>query len=158
MANSYQRFMIELNIKPSTVKVNMSCTFPVRTKCRFCLRGPEHYLMERLPIKWFNPKHSKNIAAHAGKHIKRMVDDFYLAASPKFFTGIRPFSFDIPALKYNPCLHTKRGVMVMGDVDTLSCECGRSAWYFSDKANILRDDIIHRKARYKYPRKFDDWF
>jgi hypothetical protein len=152
-------FARQYNIKPQSVKINAASTFPVRAKCRFCMKGPTHYFAQKLPVKWYNPKRIKELFDAASKYFKRMSQDFYLIEKPTAFTGIAAFSCYPVYKSYNPALHTKRGIPAFDDViECLACYCGRTTWGFAQKSIVYRPDILFRKARYKYPVKFDDWF
>lgn len=145
--------------KPQAVRVGMSSTFPIRSKCRFCMKGPTHYFCQRLPPRWFSPKRIQEMANHAYKHINRMCQDFYFIETPKEFTGTMAFNWQHAGKSYDPSLHTKRGAVFFDNVlEYLSCNCGRTCWSFAQKIAILRDEIVRRKARYKYPQKFEDYF
>ena len=148
-------FAIEFNLKPQSVKINAANTFPVRAKCRFCMKGPTHYFMQKLPIKWYNVKVIKELFDASSKYFKRMNQDFYLIEKPISFTGLAAFNCYPVYKSYNPALHIKRGIVAFGDVtECLACYCGRTTWGFAQKSIIRRPDVIQRKARYNYPRKF----
>lgn len=146
-------------LKPQTVRVNISSTFPIRSKCKFCMKGPQYYIIQKRPIKWIDPKDIKIIFDQVAKYTKRMTQDFYLPESPKHFHAMGAFSCPVFYKKYDPSLHAKRGIMCYDDViEMLLCACGFTGWAFTQKSSVLRSEITNRKARYKYPRKFDDWF
>jgi len=141
------------------IQINAATTFPVRAKCRFCMKGPEHYLVYRSPVKWYNPKRIKEWFDVAVKSYRRMNTDFYLIEKPSVFTGIAAFSAYFEFKTYSPALHAKRGISATDDMmEGLSCGCGRTVWGFYQKSAQQRRDIHQRKSRYSYPIKFQDWF
>lgn len=93
------------------------------------------------------------------KFIRRMCQDFYWEEDPKEFTGTTAFNWYHSSKGYSPTLHAKRGFNFHNNItEFLTCGCGRTGWAFNQKMAATRDDIANRKARYKYPKKFDDWF
>ncbi|SRR5258708_7669090 len=152
--------VLDKNInKKSYVHINLSTPFPVRTRCRYCGKGPEHYYASKTATKWFNPNRIKDASKHYQKHIKRMIFDYYLDSLPKDFCFISPFTHTVLYKSYNPALHKKRGIPPVNDyVEFLCCNCGRTTWGFSQKSIGARHEITQRKARYSYPVKFDDWY
>lgn len=145
------------NIKPNKIRINASTTFPVRSKCRFCMSGAVNYFVQNTPPKWFNPRRIIDMSRHFHKHTKRMCQNFYWIESPKEFTSIIAFSWYPSEKSYNPALHNKRGTIPVNHaVEFLSCGCGRTAWGFEQKDAKIT--TTKRKARYSYPQKFEDWF
>lgn len=145
--------------KRQSTRIKLSSTFPIRARCKSCMKGPQFYYIQKLPIKWWDHKHSQRVSQQYYKHIERMCYDFYLIERPKDFEGIMSFTWTHPGKSYNPVFHSKRGVPIMDDmVEFLACECWKTIWAFNQKSTIARGEITHRKARYNYPRKFDDMF
>jgi hypothetical protein len=151
-------FFNESDRGPKFVGVNLSTTFLIRTKCKFCATGPVHYFTGKTTIKWLSPHKAKGNYKFYFKFIKRVNYDYYLDEAPKKYTSMSPFTHT-PAYKgYNPALHKKRGVSAINDfVEYLCCDCGRSKWVFSQKATKQRPEIVNRKAKNNYPVKFEDW-
>jgi hypothetical protein len=161
MSNSGEPlFFIDLeNVKQKYIRINLSTTFPVRTRCKFCGKGPEHYYAAKTAIKWFNPNRSKDLAKHVQKFMKRMIYNYYLIEAPKDFKSTTPYTHTVAYKGYYPTLHKKRNVPAVNDyIEFLCCDCGRSQWSFSQKATSSRPEITQRKARHNYPHKFDDWY
>lgn len=123
------------------------------------MTGPSDYFVQGLAVKWYNPKRIQEMQKTSCKYINRMCQDFYFADAPKWFIGIIAFNWYHHGKSYNPALHAKRGVIAVEEpAEFLSCDCGRTTWAFSEKAIQYRREISQRKARYKYPHKFEDWF
>jgi hypothetical protein len=140
------------------VRINLSTTFLIRTKCKFCASGPVHYFVGKSAIKWFDPHKAKDNFKFYFKFIKRMNYDFYLDENPKQYTSMSPFTHTPTYKGYYPTLHKKRGVPVINDfIEYLCCDCGRSKWVFSQKSTRQRPEITNRKAKNSYPMKFEDW-
>jgi hypothetical protein len=58
---------------------------------------------------------------------------------------------------YKPNMHLHRKIKAENVLEFLSCPCGESVWAFSQEYINDRPEIKHRKARYKYPRKFESY-
>jgi len=148
-----------LDWKNKTFGVKLSTTFPVRTKCKYCLGSPTEYYYIRTPIKWLNPNRIRDQFDAMKKWLKRLTSDHYLDDHPREFVGISSFNFYLPYSKFNPALHHKRGVKPVEDIiEILSCDCRRSNWAFVQKAHQNRPDILCREARSTYPHKYEDWY
>jgi hypothetical protein len=89
-------------------------------------------------------------------YIKRLSSDHYLWDDPKFFASTTTFEFPATYNKYRPKLHRTRGAKPTFDVvEFLTCDCARTNWAFSEKAVENRREINQRKARYRFPHKFE---
>ena len=151
-------FFEESEQSPKPVRINLSTTFIIRTKCKFCATGPVHYFTGKNSIKWFDPHNAKKNHKFYFKFMKRMNYDFYLDETPKNYTSMSPFTHTPTYKGYYPSLHKKRGVSAINDfVEYLCCDCGRSKWVFSQKSAKQRPEIVNRKAKNSYPIKFEDW-
>lgn len=142
--------------KKVVIQLGLSCHL-VFGKCRHCGGGPDFYYDVRAPIRWYDPRRIHGEYAKYFKRLKRFCYDYYLRNNPSEYFGIAAFTHTPRGTKYNPRIHKNRGVdPVNGSLEFLTCECGRSEWAFNEKAAKTRPEIRERKARYKYPHKFED--
>ena len=145
--------------KSEIVKINLSETFMVRSRCKLCGDFPSIYYYVKNPLLWSDPHKVKEIFSFIKKYVHRMCSDFYLMENPSNFYYVGYFGFKVSFKGYNPKLHHTRTPWSYYKQETeitefLTCECGRTAWAFSDKTVKFRPEIIFKRARYKYPNKF----
>jgi hypothetical protein len=147
------------NYKPEIVKVNLSETFMVRSRCKECGKFPSIYYYVKNPPLSIGPTKMKETFSFIKKYVSRMCSDFYLMDSPKSFHTINYFGFQTHFKSYRPKLMKTRSPWNYQPnpemVEFLTCECGGTTWAFAAKTNRFRAEIIFRKARYKYPQKFE---
>ncbi len=75
---------------------------------------------------------------------------------PKHYTSASLMSHNMIHAKYRPRLHRTRGSSAIFDVvDIITCDCMKTTWAFSDKAITNRPEIYCRKARHRFPTKFE---
>jgi len=75
---------------------------------------------------------------------------------PKQFTSVSFLSHDVIYAKYRPRMHRTLGSNAAFDiVEFLTCACMRSSWAFSDKSVSNRPEITCRKAKGRFPTKFE---
>lgn len=146
--------------KSEVVRVNLSETFMVRSRCNSCGELPTIYYYFKNPILFEDIHDTRYLFDFLKKYIHRMCLDFYLMESPSHFTYMSIFGFTPTSKGYNPKLHRTRTPWIkhkqeLEITEFLSCKCGKTSWAFSDKTVKLRPEIILKKARYKYPKKFD---
>jgi hypothetical protein len=146
--------------KSEIVRVNLSETFMVRSRCKSCGELPSMYYYFKNPVLFDDVNEVRHIFGFIKKYISRMCDDFYLIENPSSFKHMSYFGFRLNFKGYNPKLHKTRTPWVqykqeLEITEFLTCECGKTSWAFSDKTIKLRPEIIFKKARYKYPKKFD---
>lgn len=146
--------------KSETIKVNVSETFMVRSRCKSCGELPSSYYYYKNPILFEDVSDVKELFGFIRKYISRLCDDFYLADSPTNFVHMSFFGFKLNFKGYNPKLHRTRTPFIQHKqeleiTEFLTCKCGKTSWAFSDKTVRQRPEIILRKGRYRYPKKFD---
>ena len=146
--------------KSEIVKVNLSETFMVRSRCNSCGELPSMYYYFKNPLLFDDPNEVKLLFTFIRKYISRMCDDFYLIESPSSFHHMSFFGFRAAFKGYNPKLHRTRTPWFnykqeLEITEFLTCECGKTSWAFSDKTVKSRPEIVLKKARYKYPKKFE---
>jgi hypothetical protein len=146
--------------KSEIVKVNLSETFMVRSRCTSCGELPSMYYYFKNPILFDDVNEIRYLFTFIRKYVNRMCNDFYLIDRPGDFIRMGFFGFRLNFKGYNPKLHRTRTPWARYKQDLeitefLTCECGKTSWAFSDKTVKLRPEIILKKARYKYPKNFD---
>lgn len=142
--------------KPEVIRVRLSSPFLARTKCKYCGGAPSIYFYVKNATLWVNPRKMVELFDVIRPYIRRMGADHYLWDDPKYFTSISTFEFPLTLNKYRPRIHRTRGAKSTADVvEFLTCDCARSNWAFSDKAVENRREINQRKARYRFPHKFE---
>jgi hypothetical protein len=152
MGNNNFRF------KPLIVSINLSSTFVVRAKCKECGESPNTYYWMNQPSYWYNIRSSQDMFSWYKKHIKRMTGDWYKVNKPKNFHSTKHFNFYWSEKSYNPALHQHIGINPSENiVECLACPCGVSVWMFAQRPAETRMEIKNRKARSKYPRKFESF-
>lgn len=142
--------------KPDIIRVRLSTPFLVRTKCKFCNGLPTIYYYVQNPSLWFDPRRVTDQLEFVKKYVKRMGSSHYLYDDPKYFTGEATFGHQVTYKGYRPKLHRTRGVSPHLDIiEHLTCECGRANWAFTEKSVQNRPEIMARKARHRFPQKFE---
>jgi hypothetical protein len=145
------------NYKPRWVRVKLSTPFLVRTKCKACGGSPKIYYYTRNATLWYDARRVVTRFDSLKHLIKRAVGDHYYWDDPKYFTKLSTFTHGISYTSYRPRLHRTRGSNPIFDtVEYLSCECGATRWAFSERASAHRPEITNRKARGRFPHKFED--
>lgn len=141
--------------KPEVIRVNLSESFMVRAKCKHCGGSPIIYYYLRNPTMWLDPRKAMDRANYIRLLIKQLQAKG-LFEQPKTYTSIAALSYDIDNARYRPRLHHTRGSNPVFDVvEFLTCDCMKTTWAYSNKAVAGRPEITNRKARYKYPGKFE---
>jgi hypothetical protein len=146
--------------KSETIKVSLSETFMVRSRCKHCGELPSVYFYFKNPILFEDVNEVKHVFNFIRKYINRMCEDFYLMENPSNFIHMSFFGFKLNFKGFNPKLHKTRTPWFnykqeLEITEFLGCECGKTSWAFSDKTTRRRPEIVLRKSRYKYPKKFD---
>lgn len=142
---------------PEYVCINLSQPLIVLGKCRFCGKPPSIYFFTGTPARWRDATFIRRIFQTYMKRLKRLCYNYYLSESPKMFSGTDFLSYQPYFKSYNPALHRNRIPHTDDEYqEYLTCQCGACTWSFNEKSNALRRDIIQRKARYKYPKKFKE--
>ncbi len=142
--------------KQKFLKMNVSESFLHRTFCKKCLGYPIYYFYSRNPILWYDPRRVLSSFDYIKKNNKRL--------SPEEFTfGLENFRFSnrlnfynhpVNYKSYRPRLHRVRGQHPVLDItEYLTCECGCTAWAYSDIGSVYRNDIKHKKSRVYITKK-----
>lgn len=141
--------------KPEIIQVNLSNSFMSRTKCAVCGEEPKIYYYQERPYLFNDHRSMGRIFDYFKKWFKKMNQDWYLEADPKFFSDITSFCHPVDYKGYNPKLHMTKGMNPKTNVTQfISCWSGCSIWAFSDKANSNRPEFTNRKCKYGHPDKF----
>lgn len=144
--------------KKNYVKINMSSTFLAKSICKECGEAPDTYYWINQPSLWINPRSSHAVFAWYKKFFKQINGSWYKKHEPRFFHSIKDFSFHWLEKGYKPSLHQHISInQVNNIVEYLSCPCGETVWAFSQKSAETRMEIKNRKARYKYPKRFESF-
>jgi len=142
--------------KQQIIRVNLSTPFIVKSRCKKCKSNPSIYYYIRNKHLSIDPRSGLKIFESIKKYYKRMCADHYMMISPKYFTDLGSFSHSVNYKGFLPKLHRARGVNIGSNItEFLMCECGATSWAFTDKAAMARPEIVNRKARNKYPQKFE---
>ena len=141
--------------KVEVIRVNLSNSFMVRTKCAVCGEEPTIYYYNAKPYLWNEPKSQKRLFDAIKHWYKRMCMDWYLESNPSYFHSGADFSHPVDYKGFNPKLHYTRGINPDANiVEFITCWSGCTIWAFVDKANKNRPEFVNRKSRYSHPHKF----
>lgn len=142
--------------KIEIIHVNISSTFLIKNRCKSCGKMPLDYYYTKMPYLYKDVNEKISCLKNYFKSIDRLTNDWYLGSDPRSFYDIQLFSFSIKSKGYIAKLHNSRGVKNKNQVlEFLICECGKTKWAFNGKSIKNRPEIINRKGRYDYPRKFE---
>lgn len=141
--------------KQHFIHANLSSSFVVRAKCKYCLGGPKHYWSSRNKSYCSSPDAMQTRFLAVKKSSKRFCQDYYLDSNPREFTGLSAFVFTVSFKSYPARLHKNKGVSSFERTEIVECECGKTQWAFNEKSSRNRPEITQRKARYKYPQGFE---
>lgn len=140
---------------PEVIRVNLSSSFMVRARCKYCQSGPAEYSIENSlkPIKDHYQIRSR--FSIAKKFYYKINYDYLLDTNPSSYTNLTLFKHT-PSYK-GAHTHAFRSMIFDKSecVEKLWCECGLTQWAFNDKGTKYRREISQRKARYRYPHRFD---
>lgn len=134
------------------VKISLSETFIVRSRCKYCKDFPSIYYHYQSPILWQDPNSSRDLFAFVKKQVSRLCSDIYFEYSPKEFYHIGLFEFKVNFKGYNPRFHKSNSPMEISAL--LTCKCSKTFWAFPDKIENSRPEVVFKRSRYKYPNKF----
>ena len=149
MTNKRRQYLAD-----EVIPVNLSTPFLQRTKCKFCGEGPAHYYCVRETAN-LDVKRSIKYMEWIRKHHYRMCSDDYFFDDPKDCNRLIHFSYQILYRAYSPILHRTKGIHPRANfVEYLVCDCGKSTWVFYYRSTVDRPEIINRKSRSNFPKKF----
>lgn len=139
--------------EPEIVRINLSESFLVRSKCLYCDSIPDFYYLIDGKAMWFSPRKINN--SLLSKIAKRLCSDHYLDNPPKWYHNMTDFKFSLSYTTYRPRLHRTRGSLPVQDcVEYLTCNCGKTVWAFSNKAIRYRPELVQRRSRHVHAPKF----
>ena len=146
--NKRKRFLAE------TIQINLSTPFLQRAKCKFCEKGPSYYYCCRNTF-FLDATTPQKYMQWVTKHNYRICTDDYLFEEPKQCTQLINLSYQLPYKGYTPTLHRCRGVQPRTDfIEYVICKCGKTTWQFYYRSAKNRPEIINRKCRNNFPKKF----
>jgi hypothetical protein len=141
---------------PKSIRVNLSSSFIARTKCRECGLPPDDYYYVNHALYFSDPRSASKVFDWFKKYISNIVGYWYKRHQPRIFHNMKAFTVRWPEQSYKPTLHQHRDVKYDGNItEYLSCPCGRTVWAFNSIMAEHRPEIKNRKARYRYPQKFE---
>lgn len=142
--------------KLEIIRINLSTPFLTRSRCKSCAGFPTIFFYIKNPTLWYSPRRRTDLFVKLTKHIKRMCNNYHIFFDPKYYSGVSNFGHTPNYKGYKPNLHRTRGTSpVQNIVEFLMCNCGATSWAFTDKAAQNHPEITCRKARYKFPNKFE---
>lgn len=143
--------------KQEIIRVNISSSFMIRARCKNCGNGPDYYYAVGQPFKWVDVRSNLIFSKTTQEWVIRMVSNWYLPYTPRYFHKLGDFTFELNGKSYSPLFHRTRGANVGQNnraVEFVGCSCGATVWAFNQKSVVKRPEITNRKSRYKYPKKF----
>lgn len=140
---------------PDIIRVRLSSSFMIRTKCKHCQTGPTDYYIERAGIPWKEHNSVRNTFNIIKRFWNRLASDYYLGEQPSSFNNLSMFNHTPSYKGFRPRAHRNRGVHAKLEcIERVCCACGLTNWAFYEKGATNRPEISQRKARYRYPQKF----
>jgi hypothetical protein len=134
-------------MKNRTLAVNITRTFFIRQKCKFCGSEPvEHFYYRNDFFKDY--KTSKNLGASLLKIYPVNTDVSMYYPSSNNLKGPE-LKYNIPHKSYNCSYHKNKSENSFRIINCLACKCGLSIWLMS-KPNYLE---ANKNGKYYYSRK-----
>ena len=147
--------MNKRHYKREVVRINLSTPFITRTRCKHCGELPAIYYYIYNTTLWGSPVSIQKMFAMISKRVTRMGTSHYLKDNPSDYSGLSNFSQGTGFRRYIPRLRHTRGINQDFDVtEYLMCPCAKSMYAFTQKSVKGRPEIINRKSRKCYPKKF----
>lgn len=143
--------------KTEIIRVNISSTFMVRSRCKNCGKGPDYYYAVGQPFKWVDVRSALVFSKKVKEWLTKIISNWYLPFTPRYFEKLGDFAFELEDKSYDPLFHRTRGAnngMNNRVVEFVGCSCGSTIWAFNEKSVAKRPEITNRKGRYKYPQRF----
>lgn len=145
-------------VKVEVSTVNISSTFLMRCVCKECGSGPYIHYAIRKPLVWDEPKQLLSASKWLRRYVQRMVQDWYLDAEPKYFHSLRELTFSLTDKHFVPSHFRTKGFPSdprNNVVDIMQCECSATVWWYSQQAIKDKPEVVNRKGKYCYPKKFE---
>jgi hypothetical protein len=141
------------------INVNVSSSFMARSRCKECGSIPTHAYKSRLPFLWKDVTDIKSSWKWFRQWVHKFNNDWsMMQEEPRIFRDIEEFNFVVDDRGYNPRPHKNRfGPRLSRDYVTefVGCRCGATVWAFNQKSVETRPEIVNRKGRHSFPRRFD---
>ena len=138
--------------------ISISNSFLEKSRCRYCGGLPIDY--SKQGAKAYTKELNKKLGVYRVHNYKS--DFYYILDQASYLYDLSDFSS--PAIfSYNPHFHRvlnrKTGKKILSGTDEIICECGRTAWSFSDfiAERYSRVDLTNKKAATPHFRKFITW-
>lgn len=132
--------------KKYLVKVPLSCTSLIKSRCKYCKSVPIYTFIKVncIPFKdFYNNKQSYSMYR---KHINNFICYDYKHTSPSLYNKINIFSYNFLFNRIN-IRHNKNygwNMNYSNIIDNLTCSCGKTVWLFN-KTNGLSNEFISQK-------------
>jgi hypothetical protein len=149
--NSAAFDFFKIDFKPR--RINLSSTFPVRAKCPKC-KDDCYYYWYHVPSYFDDPSSSFSIFNWFKKYINKMNSDWYLDTEPRQNHNLSHFNFVWSEKSFKPRLLHTRGISNNTRMEFITCQCGDYVWAYTQQSIKNRPEIINRKARTSYPKKY----
>jgi hypothetical protein len=139
-----------------TFQVKLSTPFLCKSRCPRCGGEGKKYYWIKNPSLFKSPEALRIMLESFGKYIKRFCTSYYLEDSPKDYKTTSAFKFGQLYNNYNPKVYKNRGVKSSNYyVEFLACECGHMSWGFNNESDNSRPELLNRKAKKYFPKKFN---
>lgn len=143
------------NYKPVLTKVSLSTPILTKNVCCKCVKGPSWYYFIREMDAYKHPHDLLKMYEWIQSKTKRFSLDFYSSDSPKHFTSIQNFNYQVLNKSFSCRAHKNKVGTNSNVAEFLSCECGSTVWALSTEAfNKFKPEITNRKSHKTFPQKF----
>lgn len=121
------------------LKIAISSTFNVRSRCKYCYGKPNNIYFIRDSSLSINPKKTNFI-------YNRSILFDYPRLRINSMIGLN----EKPRSKYNPKLHNNKYVNPYPIAESFCCKCGQTSWETNFFATSTRPEISMRKSKKIY--------
>lgn len=144
--------------KKDFIKVNLSSTFPLKSRCKYCSSDPKHYYLARTISAFQDHEVIIYINMWIASNHKRMCKDYYLAEMPRNYNVISNFGHSVDYKGYSPRYHRNSKYhnlhANLNMIDYVTCRCGKTRWAFNDTVARYKRETIQRKSRVLFKTKY----
>lgn len=138
--------------KKKKIKINLSCTALIKSRCKYCKSVPMYYYYMMKQISFPDVNDANEIQSWLREQIKNMSTVFFPMESPRNFLTLRSFSQKTSYKKYDPRIHKNYGYDATQSnvVDRITCSCGQTSWAFNQTNARTNPSIKQRKLKVGY--------
>jgi len=143
--------------KPEIIKVKLSSTFVGKGFCKYCGGKPKHFYYVRNRILFHDQNSIRQLFPALMTFVKSFGQDWFTWIAPGIQTKQSHIAYTPNQLKYNPRTHSMYSSKTENKSSVseyLSCDCERTTWAFTQKANDKRPELLNRKAKGTFKDKF----